>query len=122
MESLPARMAICCSAGPARSSVTSCQHLALDANGGDPKQLSFGAYDANPVCSPDSKWAYYGDQNTGLAMRVPLDGASKPEVIPGTEIPHAIISSRQLGVSPDGKYFAVRAYDPAGRRGQARAC
>ncbi len=78
----------------------------LDANGGDPKQLSFGGYDAAPVCSPDSKWAYYGDQNTGLAMRVPLDGASKPEVVPGTEIPHAIISSRQFGISPDSKYFA----------------
>ncbi len=78
----------------------------LDANGGNPQQLSFGAYDTAPVCSPDSKWVYYADQNTGLAMRVPLDAASKPEVIPGTQIPHSIISSRQFGISPDGKYFA----------------
>ncbi|HUJ82534.1 MAG TPA: hypothetical protein VLW83_11680, partial [Candidatus Acidoferrales bacterium] len=77
----------------------------LDANGGDPKQLSFGAYDAHPVCSPDSKWAFYGDQNAGLAMRVPLDGSSKPEVVPGTQVPRAIISSRQVDISPDGKYF-----------------
>jgi Tol biopolymer transport system component len=39
-------------------------------------------------------------------MRVPVDGSSKPEVIPGTVPPNAIISSDQFGLSPDGKYFA----------------
>ena len=77
-----------------------------DANGSDPKQLTFGNYDSHPVCSPDSKWAYYADQNDGNAKRVPLDGSSKPEIVPGTVVPHAIISSRNVAVSPDGKYYA----------------
>jgi eukaryotic-like serine/threonine-protein kinase len=77
-----------------------------DANGGDPKQVTFGKYDAVPVCSPDSKWAYYADKDGALAMRVPVDGSSKPEVIPGVVPPNSIISSDQYGISPDGKYFA----------------
>jgi eukaryotic-like serine/threonine-protein kinase len=91
------------------SGPTAGNHLNIwrtDANGVDPKQLSFGKYDANPYCSPDSKWAYYHDADTDSAMRVPLDGSSKPEVIPGTVVPNAIISSHQVGISPDGKYFA----------------
>jgi serine/threonine protein kinase len=77
-----------------------------DANGGNPKQLTFGLYDSHPICSPDSKWAYYDDQNVGIPMRVPLDGSSKAEVVPGTVVPHAIMSSRNVAVSPDGKYYA----------------
>jgi serine/threonine protein kinase len=77
-----------------------------DANGGDPKQITFGKYDANPHCSPDSKWAYYDDKDASLAMRVRVDGSSKPEVVAGAVPPNAIISSDQYGISPDGKYFA----------------
>jgi eukaryotic-like serine/threonine-protein kinase len=77
-----------------------------DANGANPQQLTFGLYDSHPVCSPDSKWAYYADENDGNAKRVPLDGSSKPEIVRGTVVPHAIISSRNVAVSPDGKYYA----------------
>ncbi len=77
-----------------------------DANGGDPKQLTSGKYDADPNCSPDSKWVYYDDKDAQVAMRVPVDGSSKPEPVPGAMPPNAIISSDLFAVSPDGKYFA----------------
>jgi serine/threonine protein kinase len=77
-----------------------------DANGGDPKQLTSGKYDANPHCSPDSKWVYYSDKDAGIPMRVPVDGSSKPEPVAGAVPPNSIVSSDQYGISPDGKYFA----------------
>jgi serine/threonine protein kinase len=76
-----------------------------NADGGDPKQLSFGKADLNPVCSSDSKAAYYAENN-GNVMRVPIDGSSKPEVVPGSVIPNAIIGDPHLGLSPDGKMLA----------------
>jgi Tol biopolymer transport system component len=78
-----------------------------DANGGDAKQLSFGKYDAYPACSPDSKWAYYSDRNTDDLMRVPIDGSSKPVVVPGAHVPHSIVADTHVAISPDGKYLAV---------------
>jgi len=77
-----------------------------DANGGDAKQLSFGKFDANPACSPDSKWAYYSDRNTYYFLRVPIDGSSKPVVVPGTSVPHSIVADTRGAISPDGKYLA----------------
>ena len=77
-----------------------------DANGGDANQISTGKYDDFPKCSADSKWVYYTDENTGNLMRVPVDGSSKPAIIPGTAIPNGIVSSHDLGVSPDGKFLA----------------
>jgi len=76
-----------------------------NADGGDPKQLSFGKADLNPVCSSDSKAAYYFENN-GNVMRVPIDGSSKPEVVPGSVIPNAIVGDTHLGLSPDGKMLA----------------
>ncbi|MGB2671930.1 MAG: protein kinase [Candidatus Acidiferrum sp.] len=77
-----------------------------DANGGDTKQLSFGKYDASPVCSPDSKSAYYSDRNSDDFLRVPIDGSSKPVVVPGTVVPHAIAADTRVAISPDGNYLA----------------
>ena len=86
-----------------------------DANGGDPKQVTSGKYDANPFCSPDSKWVYYSDKDASIAMRARIDGSSKPEAIPGAMPPNSIISSEQFAISPDGKYFAcVITMTPAG--------
>ncbi len=80
-----------------------------DANGADPKQLSQGTFDRDPVCSTDSKWVYFSDSDSGAGhvLRVPIDGSSKPVLVPGAVVPHAIISSRNIGVSPDGKYLAT---------------
>jgi eukaryotic-like serine/threonine-protein kinase len=77
----------------------------LDASGINPRQLTFGKLDFNPVCSADSKTAYYGEFN-GNVMRVPLDGSAKPEIVPGTVVPHSILGDPTVGVSPDGKLLA----------------
>ena len=76
-----------------------------DADGANPKQLSTGKLDLQPVCSPDSKWIYFTELN-GYVRRVPADGSSAPEVVPGSVIPHAIVAARRVGVSPDGKHLA----------------
>ncbi|HKS94660.1 MAG TPA: protein kinase [Terriglobia bacterium] len=78
-----------------------------DANGGNPKQLTNGQFDQNPVCSPDSKWVYYFDQPHDRAMRIPLAGSSPAEAVPGVMVDDAIVSSEFPAVSPDGKTFAA---------------
>jgi eukaryotic-like serine/threonine-protein kinase len=77
-----------------------------DANGGDAKQIPTGKFDDFPKCSADSKRVYYTDENNAKLMRVPVDGSSKPAIIPGTTVANGIVSSHDLGVSPDGKYLA----------------
>jgi len=75
-----------------------------DANGGDPKQLTSGQeIDLNPVCTRDSKNVYYYEPNVGRIMRAPMDGSGKPEVVPGSVVPNAIIGDPVFGLSPDGK-------------------
>ena len=73
----------------------------MDAGGGNLKQLSNGKRDMAPMCSPDSKSAYYlsfGD--TGLLQRVSLEG-STPEV--ASKIPDW---GGGFDFSPDGKSIA----------------
>ena len=77
----------------------------MDANGGNPKQVSTGKLDFNPVCSPDSKLVYYPELN-GRILRVPLDGSRPPEVVPGSTIPKSILGAPEIGISPDGKLLA----------------
>ena len=77
----------------------------VDADGTNPKQLSSGKLDFNPECSPDSKWAYYTEQNGNL-NRVPIDGSAAPEVVPGSAIPNAIVAAPRVAISPDGKRVA----------------
>jgi eukaryotic-like serine/threonine-protein kinase len=77
-----------------------------DANGGDAKQLSYGKFDANPACSPDSKWVYFSDRNSDQFFRVPIDASSKPAVVPGTHVPNSIVADTHAAISPDGKYLA----------------
>jgi serine/threonine protein kinase len=77
-----------------------------DANGANATQLSFGRSDLYPICSPDSKWVYYHEQDSDKIMRVPADGSSKPAAVPGTAVAHAILSDRRVQISPDGKYIA----------------
>ncbi len=76
-----------------------------DTNGANPKQLSFGKNEVLPRCSPDSKWAYF--KGAGRLWRVPLDGSSKPAIVPGTLPEHAIDVTAIPVMSPDGKYTAV---------------
>lgn len=74
-------------------------------DGSNAIQLSHGRFEAGAACSPDSKWAYYLPQGTDRVWRVPLSGGES-EVVPGTAIPHGIIGSTILGISPDGKTLA----------------
>ncbi len=76
-----------------------------DANGSNPKQLSSGTTDLDPICSPDSKWVYYNELN-GAIRRAPVDGSAAPEIVPGTVLPNAIIASRRIALSADGKRLA----------------
>jgi eukaryotic-like serine/threonine-protein kinase len=76
-----------------------------DANGANPKQLSSGTTDLEPVCSPDWKWVYYPELN-GAVWRAPVDGSAAPEIVPGSVIPTAIIAARHIALTPDGKRLA----------------
>ncbi len=77
----------------------------VNADGTNLKQISNGQRDDSPKCSPDSKWAYFFDENAGRVERVPVDGGT-PETLPGTPVPHSIIASNYLDFSPDGKSLA----------------
>ncbi len=57
------------------------------------------------TCSPDSKWVYYRNAGTEQIFRLPLAGG-EPQPIPGTVIPHGIVASNFLGISPDNKTIA----------------
>ena len=90
-------------------------------SGADAKQLTFGTVDLFPVCSTDSKWAFYTDVRSQGVWRVPLDGSDKPALVPGTIVPHSIIVARNIAVSADGRYLAwvITAHvngSPAGRQ------
>ena len=78
----------------------------INPDGTNLKQLSGGQHDDSAECSPDSKWAYYVEENTNRVERVSLEGGM-PETLPGTPIPHAFISGSYLGLSPDGKSLAL---------------
>ena len=78
-----------------------------DANGGNAKVITSGKLDFYPVCSADSKQAYFLDFNESRLMRVPLDGSRNAEQFAGSELPHQIIGDPNLGVSPDGKWLAL---------------
>ncbi|HUK23406.1 MAG TPA: protein kinase [Terriglobales bacterium] len=77
-----------------------------NADGSGPVKLSDGKNDQNPTCSPDGKWVYYAATSDDQFWRVPLDGSGKPQMVPGSLIPHAFISSSAMSFSPDGKELA----------------
>ena len=74
----------------------------IGADGSNLKQLSKGRQEYAVECSPDSKWAYFTDNESNRVQRVAIDGGA-PETVPGTDIPHSIIASHDLSFSPDGK-------------------
>jgi len=66
-----------------------------DASGGNLKHLSSGQQDNFPVCSPDSQWIYYMDDNAGGIMKVPIDGGAAERVTAQT-------LDGTFDISPDG--------------------
>ena len=77
----------------------------VDADGNNPKQISDGHDERNPVCSPDGRWVYFRDTMTSEIKRAPVDGG-KTEVVPGTKIPDAVLDLSAISVSPDSKWLA----------------
>ena len=79
----------------------------VDADGSNPKQLTFGATDVGESCSPDGQWAYYVSLDTLQMFRVRVDGGV-PEEVPGTS---GLVNRSGIGLSPDGKllvFFQAR--------------
>jgi Tol biopolymer transport system component len=66
-----------------------------DSSGGNLKQLSHGAQDNSPVCSPDSNSVYYMDDAAGGIMKVPIDGGA------GERVTDMALSGI-FDISPDG--------------------
>ncbi len=79
----------------------------INSDGTNLTRLTSGRRDVMPLCSPDSKRAYYFDQVEGRVKSVPTDGGI-PEVVAGTVIPHTFVSQAYyLGRSPDGRELAL---------------
>ncbi len=79
-----------------------------DASGGNLKQLTTGKRDTLPLCSGDSRWAYYIDQKDEATLaRVAIDGGT-PQTVS-----NLAISDSQFDVSPDGKWAAFATLEHA---------
>jgi serine/threonine protein kinase len=77
-----------------------------DAAGGNLKQLTTGTKDDYPVCSPDSRWVYYKDNNTQRIMKVSIDGGAAETV---ADMP----VSGLFDISPDGDTAVLASVDHA---------
>jgi Tol biopolymer transport system component len=78
----------------------------VDSGGANPKQLSDGKLDQQPVCSPDGQWVYYMDMpNSRKLTKVPLEGGKAEGV---TQLP----VSYGFDISPDGKLAAFATASP----------
>jgi len=72
----------------------------VDSSGGNLKQLTNGKFDIYPVCSADSRWVYYVDQQAeGKLARVPIDGGQSQVVAAGP----VSAFSLSFDISSDGK-------------------
>ena len=78
-------------------------------DGSNPTQISNGAFDRYPVCSPDGKWLYYYDAaGPHYSMRAPLEGGP-PEPVPASDVPGVYGFGAGEAVSPDGKRLIFNA-------------
>jgi serine/threonine protein kinase len=91
------------------------------ADGSGATQVTDGKVDSRSVCSPDGKVDYYADQRTARIMRVALDGASKPEPVPGSVVPNSFLAGG-MTLSADGKMLAyvVEVVDAETQNGQEK--
>jgi Tol biopolymer transport system component len=73
----------------------------IDKDGSNPKQITFGADDIAPQCTPDGKWVVFTSPNSKSAYalhRVPVEGG-EPEAL-------GIENVMEVVISPDGKFLA----------------
>ena len=79
----------------------------MDSAGSNLTQLTFGANEADPLCSPDGKWVYFKDYgNDHFLKRLPVEGGSAENVL------NSAIGA--WNISPDSTtivYFEVRELD-----------
>jgi eukaryotic-like serine/threonine-protein kinase len=80
----------------------------VNADGSAPARLADGQFEETAVCSVHQNWVYY-EPNRKQIWRVPLDASAKPEPIPGSAVPYAILVGRELAISPDGGTLAYLA-------------
>jgi serine/threonine protein kinase len=69
----------------------------MDLTDNSSRLLSTGPDILYPLCSPDSKWAYYYDEQQAAIMKAPMDG-SPPSKVLSTDF-------TEFDFSPDGKLF-----------------
>jgi len=82
----------------------------VNADGSAPKQLTFGAFESNPMCTPDAKWVYYIDRpGVSRLMRIPIDGG-QGEPVQGTDVPNRFAMAGISFFAPDGKSFGYVAH------------
>ncbi|HVR27774.1 MAG TPA: protein kinase [Candidatus Polarisedimenticolia bacterium] len=80
-----------------------------NADGSNPTQLTDGAFDRFPVCSPDGKWVYYYDGGgPHYPKRVPLEGG-QPEPVPASDVRGMYGFGAGEAISPDGKQLIFNA-------------
>jgi eukaryotic-like serine/threonine-protein kinase len=88
----------------------------IDPSGENLKQLTSGKRDQFPVCSSDSRWAYYIEQgDEGRLARVSIDGGTSQVI---SDLP---ISVRSLDVSPDGQLAVFATLEHTGEHKQKLA-
>jgi eukaryotic-like serine/threonine-protein kinase len=80
----------------------------VDADGANPKQLTYGAIDVGAVCSPDGRWVYYESLDSLRLFRVPIDGGTA-EIVPGTTLPSGLLALPGMGLSTDGNFLVFLA-------------
>jgi Tol biopolymer transport system component len=73
----------------------------MDADGSNPKQMTFGANEFGPHCTPDGKWVVFTSYTTESAFalrKAPVEGGATAPLIRG--------DIRDGIVAPDGRYVA----------------
>jgi serine/threonine protein kinase/Tol biopolymer transport system component len=78
----------------------------IDSSGGNLKQLTNDRFANNPVCSPDSRWVYY-EQQEGKLARVSIDGGASQAI---SDLPISGI----FDLSPDGQLAAFPTLEHSG--------
>ena len=80
----------------------------MDTGGGNLKQITTGAYNQSPVCSPDGQWVAYEtlDKAGKSVMKIPVDG--------GTPVNLSNRLAEGAAISPDGKLVAFASSEGSG--------